>query len=209
MFEIIRAGGWLMWPILGCSVIAMAIVLERAWILRRHRVAPPHLVPQVLGWIHTQQIDTTHIDTLRSNSPLGRILAAGLIHHQDSREVMKESIEETGRHVVAELERFLNTLGTISEVSPLLGLLGTTFGMIQTFNVISAHGVGNPALMSSGIAVALITTAAGLSVAIPALLCHRYFQSKVDALVITMEQEALRLVETLHSERVQRVGADL
>ncbi|CAK0772322.1 biopolymer transport protein ExbB [Gammaproteobacteria bacterium] len=209
MFEIIRAGGWLMWPILGCSVIAMAIVLERAWILRRRRVTPPYLVPQVLEWVHTRQIDTTHLDALRKNSPLGRILAAGLVHRHASREVMKESIEETGRHVVADLERFLNTLGTIAEVSPLLGLLGTTFGMIQTFNVISAHGVGNPALMSNGIAIALITTAAGLSVAIPALLCHRYFQAKVDGLVVTMEQEALRLVETLHGERMQEMGAGL
>jgi len=209
VFEIIRAGGWLMWPILSCSVIAMTIVLERAWILRRQRVAPLYLVPQVLEWIRVQQMDTAHIDTLRRNSPLGRILAAGLLNRHSSREVMKESIEETGRHVVAELERFLNTLGTIAEVSPLLGLLGTTFGMIQTFNVISAHGVGNPALMSSGIAIALITTAAGLSVAIPALLCHRYFQGKVDSLVITMEQEALHLVEVLHNERGQEARKDL
>ena len=208
MFEIIRAGGWLMWPILGCSVLALAIILERSWALRRRRVAPPYLVPQVLEWIRTRPIDTAHIDVLRRHSPLGRILAAGLFHHHESREGMKESIEETGRHVVADLERFLNTLGTIAEVSPLLGLLGTTFGMIQTFNVISSHGVGNPALLSGGIAVALITTGAGLSVAIPALLCHRYFQGKVNTLVITMEQEALRLVETLHNIQQKRKGED-
>lgn len=207
MFEIIRAGGWLMWPILGCSIIAMTIALERAWMLRRQRVAPPSLTPQVLEWVRTQHIDVKHLDALRQSSPLGQILAAGLAHRNSSRELMKESIEETGRHVVADLERFLNTLGTIAEVSPLLGLLGTVFGMIQTFNVISAHGVGNPNLMSNGIAVALITTAAGLSVAIPALMCHRYFQAKVNTLVITMEQEAIHLVETLHETRTKRVGA--
>ena len=201
MFEIIHSGGWLMWPILSCSVIAMAIILERAWVLRRKRVAPPSLVPQVLEWIRTRPIDNTHLNILRRHSPLGQILAAGLAHRHESREMMKEGIEETGRHVVADLERFLNTLGTIAEISPLLGLLGTTFGMIKTFNVISAHGVGNPTLMAGGIAVALITTAAGLAVAIPALLFHRYFRGKVDDLVITMEQETLRLVENLQNLR--------
>ncbi len=202
MWEIVQAGGWLMWPILGCSVVAMAIILERSWMLRRRRVAPPRLVSRVLEWLSTHTLDGTQVDTLRRHSPLGQLLAAGLDQRYSPRDVIKESIEETGRQVVADLERFLNALGTIAELAPLLGLLGTVFGMIQTFNVISTHGVGNPALMSGGIAVALITTAAGLSVAIPALLFHRYFQGKVDRLVITMEQEALRLVEILHGERI-------
>lgn len=201
MFEIIQAGGWLMWPIIGCSVVAMTIVFERAWVLRRRRVAPPVLLPQVIRWIRANRLDAAQLEALRKNSPLGQVLAAGLAHRGESREIMKESIEDTGRHVVAELERFLNILATISEVAPLLGLLGTVFGMIETFNVVSSHGVGNPTLMAHGIAVALITTAAGLSVAIPSLICHRYFQSKVDALVITMEQEALYLIDTLHSDR--------
>jgi len=192
-----------MWPIIGCSVLALTIILERAWVLRRRRVAPPMLLPQVLRWVRSNRLDAAQLEALRKNSPLGQILAAGLAHRSASRELMKESIEDTGRHVIAELERFLNLLGTISEVAPLLGLLGTVFGMIETFNVVSSHSVGNPSLMAHGIAVALITTASGLSVAIPALLFHRYFQSKVDALVITMEREAIYLIDTIHSERTE------
>ncbi|CAK0757596.1 biopolymer transport protein ExbB [Gammaproteobacteria bacterium] len=197
MLEIIRAGGWLMWPILGCSVLAMAIVLERAWTLRRNVVSPPSLVSQVLNWVRNHPIDPQHLEALRDHSPLGQILATGLENFKNTPELMKESIAETGRHVVADLERFLSTLGTIAEVSPLLGLLGTTFGMIQTFQVISSNGVGDPARMAGGIAVALITTAAGLSVAIPTLVFHRYFQAKVNMLVLAMERDALKLVETL------------
>jgi len=197
MLEIIRAGGWLMWPILGCSVLAMAIILERAWTLRRNLVSPPSLVSQVLDWVRDHPIDPSHLEALREHSPLGQILATGLENFKSSPELMKEGIEETGRHVVADLERFLSTLGTIAEVSPLLGLLGTTFGMIQTFQVISSNGVGDPSRMAGGIAVALITTAAGLSVAIPTLVFHRYFQAKVNMLVLAMERDALKLVETL------------
>ncbi len=200
MLELIRAGGWLMWPILGCSVMAMAIVLERSWALRRGRVAPPRLLHEVLAHIRAEPIDTAYLDSLRNNSPLGEILATGLSNRHAGREAMKESIEDVGRHVIADLERFLNTLGTIAEVSPLLGLLGTTFGMIKIFNVISSAGVGNPALMSDGISIALITTAAGLSVAIPSLLCHRYLQAHVGDLVLTMEKQALRLVDAIHNE---------
>ncbi len=199
MFDLIRAGGWLMWPILGCSVIAMAIVLERGWMLRRRRVVPPRLLHEVLEWIRTKPIDDAYLEHLHTHSPLGQLLATGLYNRHASRESMKQSIEDAGRHVVANLERFLNTLGTIAEVSPLIGLLGTTIGMIKTFNVISEQGVGNPALMSNGISIALITTASGLGIAIPALLFHRYFQSKVGDLVITIEQAALRLVDAIHN----------
>jgi len=198
VLEIFNAGGWLMWPILVCSILAMTIILERAWMLRRNRVAPSSLMPQVLDWINSQQIDTNYIEKLSYHSPLGKILAAGLTQRYSGRDTMKETIEDTGRHVVAELERFLHTLGTIAEVAPLLGLLGTVFGMIQTFNTVSAHGVGNPTEMAGGIAVALITTAFGLTVAIPALIGHRYFQAKIDTLVITMEKDALHLIEIIH-----------
>ena len=150
--------------------------------------------------MRTRPIDAHYLDTLRDHSPLGQLLATGLANRYATREMMKDSLEETGRHIVADLERFLNTLGTIAEISPLLGLLGTTIGMIKTFNVISAQGMGNPTLMSSGISIALITTAAGLGVAIPALLCHRYFQARVSGLVIDMEKLALQLVDALHND---------
>ncbi|RMD68945.1 MAG: MotA/TolQ/ExbB proton channel family protein [Gammaproteobacteria bacterium] len=201
MIEILMAGGWLMVPILLCSVIALAIIIERLWTLRVKRVAPAHLVAEVLHWHRRGELDDEHIQRLLAESPLGRILAAGLMNLHHSREVMKESIEETGRHVVHELERYLNTLGTIAAITPLLGLLGTVLGMIDVFNVIAAKGVGDPRELAPGISKALITTAAGLSVAIPSLMFYRYFRGKVDELVVTMEQEAIKMVEVLHGER--------
>ena len=202
MFEIIKAGGWVMVTILLCSVIAVAIIGERLWALQRKKICPPHLVPQVWQWVKNNQLDGTHIAGLMKDSPLGRILAAGLVNRHHDRAIMKESIEDVGRHVVLDLERYLNTLGTIAAVSPLLGLLGTVTGIIRSFNVISgAQGMGSPALMAGGIAEALITTAAGMIVAIPSLICYRYFRGRVDELVIYMEQEALKLVEMLHGDR--------
>lgn len=198
MLEIIRAGGWLMLPILACSVAALAIIAERYWALRTSRVVPAGMVDQVRTWARQHQLDAEHIKAVESSSPLGRILAAGLVNRGQSRTVMKESIEDTGRHVVLDLERFLNSLGTIAVISPLLGLLGTVFGMIKVFNAITVHGVGNAGVLAGGISEALITTAAGLSVAIPALIFNRYFNGKVDVLVVSMEQEALRMVEMLH-----------
>jgi biopolymer transport protein ExbB len=203
MFDFIRAGGWVMWPILGCSVVALAIILERLWTLRMRRVCPPRVRSQLWHWIRHRQLDSVKIGWLRDSSPLGRVLAAGLINASHSREVMKESIEETGRHVVHGLERYLNTLGTISAVSPLLGLLGTVIGMMRVFDAIAAVGVGNPRDLAPGIATALITTIAGLCVAIPSLIFYRYFRGRVDELVIAMEREALRMVEVLHGEREQ------
>jgi biopolymer transport protein ExbB len=143
---------------------------------------------------------------LREHSPLGRVLAAGLVNLAHSREVMKESLEDAGRQVVQELERFLNTLGTIATITPLLGLLGTVIGMIKVFAAITAHGVGNPAVLAGGISEALITTAAGLAVAIPSLMFYRYFRGKVTMIVLRMEEEALRLVEVIHGEREREPG---
>jgi biopolymer transport protein ExbB len=159
------------------------------------------LVPQIYQWVRRGQLDNARLQALSKGSPLGRILAAGLVNRHHSREVMKDSIEEIGRHVVLDLERFLNTLGTIASVSPLLGLLGTVIGMIKVFNAITEHGVGNPSVLAGGISEALITTAAGLSVAIPSLMMHRYFRGQVDQLVASMEREALKMVEVLHGER--------
>ncbi|MGD8547176.1 MAG: MotA/TolQ/ExbB proton channel family protein [Thiohalophilus sp.] len=201
MFEMIQAGGWLMLPILLCSVIALAIVGERFWSLQQKRIAPAHLVAQVWQWYKSQSLDEDNIQSLSSNSPLGRILAAGLVNRQHPREIMKESIEETGRQVVLELERYLNTLGTIASITPLLGLLGTVIGMIKVFAAITTQGVGNPSVLAGGISEALITTAAGLSVAIPSLIFYRYFRGKVDALVLKMEEEAMKVVDVMHGDR--------
>jgi len=201
LFELIRAGGFLMWPILACSIISMAIIAERFWSLRQTKIAPTNLVANVWQWHKSDQLDAKRIQALRTNSPLGMILAAGLLNRKHSREIMKESIEEVGRLVAHGLERFLNTLGTISSITPLLGLLGTVIGMIKVFTVITSQGIGDPSILSEGISEALLTTAAGLSVAIPSLMFYRYFRGKVDDLVVTMEQEALKMVEVMHGIR--------
>ncbi|MAJ90748.1 MAG: biopolymer transporter ExbB [Legionellales bacterium] len=190
-----------MWPIIACSIISMAIISERFWSLRESKIAPPNLVANVWQWHKSDKLDSKRIQALRQNSPLGMILAAGLLNRKHSREVMKESIEEVGRLVAHSLERFLNTLGTISSITPLLGLLGTVIGMIKVFTVITSQGIGDPSVLSEGISEALLTTAAGLSVAIPSLMFYRYFREKVDDLVVTMEQEALKMVEVMHGIR--------
>lgn len=201
MLEFFNAGGPVMWPILLCSIAAMAITCERFWSLQSSRIAPRNLVAIVWQWERAGQLDAKRIQELRHGSALGRILAAGLVNRRHDRAVMKESIEEVGRHVVHDLERFLNTLGTIASISPLLGLLGTVLGMIKIFTVISTQGVGDPASLAAGISEALITTVAGLVVAIPTLMFYRFFRGRVDELVITMEQEALRMVEVMLGER--------
>jgi len=201
VLELVKAGGWLMIPILLCSIAAMAIIGERLWTLRRKRIAPNNLVVQTWQWVHGGELSDAHIRRLRTGSPLGRILAAGLANRHRTREVMKESIEEVGRQVVHELERYLNMLGTIASITPLLGLLGTVIGMIKVFAVITTQGVGDPGVLAGGISEALVTTAAGLCAAIPSLLFYRYFRGRVDELVLTMEHEALKMVEVLQGER--------
>ena len=201
MLELVKAGGVLIWPLLLCSVISLAIIAERFWSLQTKRILSTNLVKKVWEWNQNGILDVHHIEDLRRDSPLGRILAAGLLNRDHDRLVMKESIEEVGRHVAHDLERFLNTLGTIASISPLLGLLGTVVGMIKVFAVITAQGVGDPGVLAEGISEALITTAVGLTVAIPSLMFYRYFRGRVDELVVTMEQEALKLVEVLHGER--------
>jgi biopolymer transport protein ExbB len=206
MYELVKAGGWLMVPIILCSIVAMAIIIERLWVLRNRRVLPENLVAQVWQMHRSSQLTTSHINTLRKGSPLGRILVAGLINRSHSREVMKEAIEEVGRQVVHELERYLNTLGTIASITPLLGLLGTVIGMIKVFSAIVTAGVGNPAVLASGISEALLTTAAGLFVAIITLSFYRYFSGKVEKLVIAMEEQALKMVEVMQGEREKDSG---
>ena len=192
-------------PILLCSVVAMAIIAERFWTLQTRRIAPENLVLQVWQWARAGQLSEDRVRTLRKGSPLGRILAAGLANRHQSRDLMKEGIEDVGRHVVHELERYLNALGTIASVSPLLGLLGTVIGMIKVFAVITTQGIGDPGVLAGGISEALITTAAGLTVAIPALMFYRYFRGRTDELVITMEQEALKMIEALESAQTPDV----
>lgn len=201
MFELIKTGGWVMWPIILCSVAALAIIGERFWSLQKKYVAPPNLVAQAQQWLVRNELDEARIRLLRESSPLGRILAAGLVNRNHGREILKEAIEDSGRHVVPELERYLRTLGTIAAISPFLGLLGTVLGMIQMFSGIGTHGIGDPSIVASGIAQALVTTAAGLTVAIPSLMFYRYLRGRVEALLLDMEQEAVRLVEILHGER--------
>lgn len=201
MLELVKAGGVLIWPLLLCSIISLAIITERFWSLQTKRILSTDLVKRVWRWNNSGVLDASHIEELRRDSPLGRILAAGLVNREHRREVMKESIEEVGRHVAHDLERFLNTLGTIASISPLLGLLGTVVGMIKVFAVITAQGVGDPSVLAEGISEALITTAVGLTVAIPSLMFYRYFRGRVDELVVTMEQEALKMVEVMHGER--------
>lgn len=200
MFEIVKAGGIMMGPIILASILAAAIILERLWTLQTKRVLPAELTEKVWRWVEQGQIQDKHIVALQQNSPLGKILAAGLANRHRDRAVIKEAIEDAGRHVVHELDRFIGALGTIASLSPLMGLLGTVLGMIQTFNAITAGGMGDPAAMAGGIGVALITTAAGLTVAIPALIAYRYLRGKVQDLVVQMEKEAIKLVQALEAQ---------
>ncbi|GMU68500.1 MAG: biopolymer transporter ExbB [Steroidobacteraceae bacterium] len=195
MWEIVRAGGPLMWPIILCSIAAAAIILERFWTLQDKRVIPPDLTRKVAQLVEANQINDKVIAALEQNSPLGRVLAAGLANRLRPREIMMERLQDTGRHVVYELERFLNSLNMIAGVSPLLGLLGTVTGIIKAFNAVQAGGMGDPRMLSGGIAEALITTAAGLTVAIPSLIGFRLLRGKVDRIVVQMEKDALRLAD--------------
>jgi biopolymer transport protein ExbB len=205
MLEIVRAGGWLMLPIILCSIAAAAIIFERLWTLQQKRVLPRHLTSQIWHLVKNNQLTRQHIEDIQRDSPLGEILAAGLLNRDRERLELQQSIEDTGRHVVHELERYLNPLGTIAAISPLLGLLGTVIGMVKVFAAITLHGVGNPGVLAGGISEALITTAAGLSVAIPALMGYRYLRGRVDGLVVEMEKEAMKLVEALqYRKRVEQ-----
>lgn len=211
MFEIIKAGGWVMLPIIACSILSLAIIVERFWSLQTQRVMPRDLVAQIWQLRQQGKLTQKYIIALRDGSPLGRILAAGLVSVNQDREIMKENIEETGRHVAHHLERFLNTLGTIASISPLLGLLGTVIGIMRIFGVITEAGVGDPQQMAGGISVALITTVAGLIVAIPSLFFYHYLRGRVDDLVINMEAEAIKLVQVMRADRrriLERVKGD-
>ncbi len=208
MWELIKSGGWIMLPIVVCSIIAVAIVAERLWTLRPARISPPHLLGQVWRWVQDKQMDQNKFQELRLGSPLGQILAAGLTNSRYGRDIMKESIQEAGVKVVNELERYLTPLGTIAAITPLLGLLGTVLGMIEIFSAFMGSGMANAPQLAGGIAKALVTTAAGLFVAIPTLFFHRFLQRRVDQLVVNMEQEAIKLVEVVQGDREVKLNGD-
>jgi biopolymer transport protein ExbB len=201
VLEIVQSGGWLMVPILLCSIVAAAICVERLWTLQRSRIVPKNLLAQIWSALKTEDLDAQKLRELRANSPLGQVLAAGVANAKRGREVMKEAMEEAASQVSHDMERYLTSLGIIASISPLLGLLGTVVGMIKVFTALMLEGAGNANVLAGGISQALITTAAGLSVAIPALIFHRFFLRRIDELIVTMEQEAGKLVEILQGDR--------
>lgn len=200
MIALIEAAGWPIWPLIIASILSLAIIFERAYTLRRDQIIPPQLLEQTLNGLRKEGGNVSTLRALAEGSPMGRVLAAGIRYHSSSRDVMKESVEETGRAVAHDLGRYLTTLGTIASVAPLLGLLGTVIGMVEIFGSQTPTG-GNPAVLAHGISVALYNTAFGLIVAIPSMIAYRFFRGKVDALLVEMEQQALTLVELLHGER--------
>lgn len=201
MFAIIQAAGWPIWPLLLASVIALALIIERSISLRTKRITPPDLLEQVAALYRRQGVSSDVLARLGKDSPLGAVLAAGLRNYRSSRYVMKEAVEETGRAVAHDLERFLTTLGTIATASPLLGLFGTVVGMIEIFGSQSPTGT-NPQQLAHGISTALYNTAFGIAISIPSLIFYRHFRNKVDGFVVDMEQAASKLVDVLHGERL-------
>ena len=201
MFAILQAAGWPIWFLLAASIVAVALIIERAISLRASKIIPPQLFEQVVDMYRRQGVSEPVLERLAQDSPLGAVLAAGLRNHKASRYVMKEAIEEAGRAVAHDLERFLTTLGTIATASPLLGLFGTVIGMIEIFGSQSPTG-GNPQQLAHGISIALYNTAFGIAIAIPALIFYRHYKNKVDTFVVEMELQAAKLVDVLHGDRV-------
>ena len=200
MIAIVDAAGWPIWFLILTSVIAIGLVIERTMYLRSNRLAPPSLLDEVVNELKQRGVSDGMLSKLAGSSPLGRIFAAGLKNIKNPPEVMKESIEEAGRMVAHDLERFLTTLGTIASISPLLGLFGTVVGMIEIFGSQNAAG-NSPSILAHGISVALYNTALGLIVAIPSMIFYRHFRAKVDSLTIEMEQQAIKLIEIVHGQR--------
>lgn len=210
MLEMVKSGGWLMLPLIIASVLALAIILERAWTLRSSRIAPPHLLADTWTQLQAGELKGEALKNLQDGSPLGALLAAGLINARHGRGIMKEAIEDAATPIVHELERYLTLLGTIALIAPLLGLLGSVVGIIDAFLVATSGGMSDPASLAGGISKALVTTAGGLMIAIPAMVMHRYYLRHIHSLTVAMEQQAVRLVDMLHGDRevdVRGVGA--
>ena len=206
MLELVKAGGWPMIPLLLLSAVAIAIIVERAWTLRRSAVIPPSLGDEVRAWAARGKLDPSHIESLRRTSPLGSLLAAALDVRARPRDLVRERIEDVGRHLVHRMERYLNTLGTIAASGPLLGLFGTVVGMIQMFLGILDHGVGDVNQLAGGIGKALVCTATGMIVAIPALMAHRWFRGRIAEYIVAMEHEAMLLLDTIEPRPVTAVA---
>lgn len=200
MLEIIKAAGWPIYPLILASIVTLAIIVERLWVLRSNIIAPPELLPEVQRWLGQGGINKEALAKLQQHSLLGEIFASALSNANSSREVVKESIEETGRAVAHKLDKNLTTLGTIATVSPLLGLLGTVIGMVELFGAFTTTG-HDVAQFARGISVALYNTAGGIVVAVPAMIFYRFFRGRVDGLIVEMEQQAIKLVELIHGER--------
>lgn len=200
MWEIIKAAGWPIWPLIFASIIALAIIVERFWALRAEVVVPRNLLPEVQRWLDQGGVTKETCERLQQHSMLGEIFASALMNIDSSREVMKEAIEESGRAVAHRMEKYLTTLGTIATVSPLLGLLGTVIGMVELFGAFTNTG-HDVTQFARGISVALYNTAGGIIVAVPAMIFHRYFRGRVDGYIVEMEQQAIKLVEIIHGER--------
>jgi len=196
-------------PLLLLAVMSLAIIVERFWTLRRKMVLPPGLGAEVRAWAARGKLDPAHVDSLRRTSPLGALLAAALDVRHRPREEIRERVEDVGRHLVHRMERFLNTLGTIAAAGPLLGLFGTVVGMIQMFLGILDHGIGDVNQLAGGIGKALVCTATGMIVAIPALAFHRYFRGRIAAYIVAMEHEAFQLMDAMdpRSAAAQRIAA--
>lgn len=201
VLDLIQSGGWMMLPILLCSVVALAIVAERFWTLRASRLSPPDTLSKVRQWLRKGQLNGERLKELREESPLGKILATGLANARHGRDIMKESIQEEAAGVVHELEKYLSTLGTIAAVAPMLGLLGTVMGMIQMFTATMLYGNTDATHLAGGIAQALLTTAGGLMVAIPAVFFHRFLLRRTEEITVAMERSAVRLVDLVHGDR--------
>jgi biopolymer transport protein ExbB len=205
LFAIIQAAGWPIWPLLLASVIAVALIIERAITLQQEKIVPPTLLEQVVTVYQRQGASQEVLARLAKDSPLGAVLSAALRNHRSPRHVMKEAVEEAGQSVARDLERFLTTLGTIATAAPLLGLFGTVIGMIEIFGSQSPTGA-NPQQLANGISIALYNTAFGIAIAIPALIFYRHFRNKVDGFVVLMEQEAAKLVDVVHGDRADFAG---
>lgn len=207
MLELVKAGGWPMIPLLLLSAVALAIIVERFWTLRRKSVLPAGLGNEVRAWASRGRLDPSHIESLRQNSPLGALLAAALDVRHRPRDQIRERIEDVGRHLVHRMERYLNALGSIATVGPLLGLFGTVVGMIQMFMVVGDQGIGDVNELAGGIGKALVCAATGMIVAIPALMFHRYFRGRIAGYIVDMEHEAIRLLDTLEPQQASAPSA--
>jgi biopolymer transport protein ExbB len=204
VWELVLAGGPFMWPIILCSIIAAGIIVERMWTLQQRRVMPPDLTRRIWALVEAGQANDKVIAALEVNSPLGKLLATGLANRHRPRAVLMERLEDAGRHVAHDLDRFINTLGTIAGIAPLLGLLGTVTGIIKAFEAIHSQGLGDPRILSGGISEALLTTAAGLLVAIPSQVAYRYLRGRVDGTVVQIEKDVLRFAEALNDRAESR-----